>query len=92
MDQLQVVGNVLTKNSSRHEFENGEEDDVEYFDEFRDVGSLKIFCSLHYRIAGYFLAILALFIILGTFALALESINENVYLIRRFGSDRSPHQ
>ena len=32
------------------------------------------------------------FIILGTFALALGSINEKVYLIRRFGSDRSPHQ
>ena len=31
-------------------------------------------------------------IILGTFALALGSINEQVYLIRRFSSDRSPHQ
>ena len=32
------------------------------------------------------------FIIFGTVALALGSINEGVYLIRRFGSDRSPHQ
>ena len=51
MDQLQIVGNVLAKNSSCHEFENGEKDEVEYLDEFRDVGSLKIFCFLHYRIA-----------------------------------------
>ena len=51
MDQLQIVGNVLAKNSSCHEFENGEEDEVEYLDEFRDVSSLKIFCFLHYRIA-----------------------------------------
>ena len=29
---------------------------------------------------------------LGTFALALGWIYEEVYLIRRFGSDRSPHQ
>ena len=29
---------------------------------------------------------------LGTFLLALGSINEKVYLIRRFGCDRSPHQ
>ena len=32
------------------------------------------------------------FIKRGTFALALGSINEEVYLIRRFGSDQSPHQ
>ena len=38
------------------------------------------------------LVIIYLVIILGTFALALGSINEKVYLIRRFGSDRSPHQ
>ena len=31
MDQLQIVGNVLTKNFSCHEFEYGEEDDEEYF-------------------------------------------------------------
>ena len=36
--------------------------------------------------------IIIIIIKLGTFALALGSINEEVYLIRRFGSDRSPHQ
>ena len=34
----------------------------------------------------------ALLVILGKFALALGSINEGAYLIKRFGSDRSPHQ
>ena len=35
---------------------------------------------------------LDMFIILGTFALALGFINEKVNLIRRFGFDRNPHQ
>ena len=65
MDQLQIVGNVLKKNSSCHEFQNEEEDNVEYLDQFQNVGSLKIFSFLHYLIAWYFHAILVLFHSLG---------------------------
>ena len=31
-------------------------------------------------------------VILGNFAVALGSMNEGEYLIRRFGSDRGPHK